>query len=112
MRTPSNVSDLKAVPAPLESVGPMRYLPGDKGCDAARGPKQEPRPSSWDAAIASARSVANSSDTGAWYRSRPLIENAFCQFKDLRCIATCHDNSPPTCCQLSHALQISLYGYH
>ena len=36
MLTPGNVSDIKTAPALLERAGRMRYLLGDKGCDADR----------------------------------------------------------------------------
>ena len=91
MLTPGNVSDMKAAPALLERVGRMRYLLGDKGYDADElhrlvrdagatpvipGRRNRKREICYDKQR---------------YRSRHLIENAFCRLKDFRRVATRYD---------------------
>lgn len=87
MLTPGNVSDIKAAPALLERAGRMRYLLGDKGYDADRlretgtipvipGRRNRKRAIRYDQER---------------YRSRHLIENAFCRLKDFRRVATRYD---------------------
>jgi len=81
MLTAGNVSDVKAAPVLLERAKRMRYLPGDKGYDADRL-----RRSLRDAGAVPVipgrrnrkRAIRYDKDR---YRSRHLIENAFCRLK-------------------------------
>ena len=91
MLTPGNVSDMKAAPALLERAGRMRYLLGDKGYDAdhlpdlARGVGATPViPGRRNRK----RAIRHDKDR---YRSRHLIENAFCRLKDFRRVNTRYD---------------------
>ena len=91
MLTPGNVSDIKAAPVLLERAGRMRYLLADKGYDADRL-----RRSLRDAGAVPVipgrrnrkRTIHYDKDR---YRSRHLIENAFCRLKDFRRVATRYD---------------------
>lgn len=91
MLTPGNVSDLKAAPAPLERVRRMRYLLGDKGNDADRL-RSLARDAGATPVILGRRNrkrvIRYDKDR---YRSRHLIENAFCRLKDFRRVHTRYD---------------------
>lgn len=91
MLTLGNVSDMKAAPTLLERAGRMRHLLADNGYDADRlrgalreagavpvipGRRNRKRPIRYDKQR---------------YRSRHLIENAFCRIKDFRRVAARYD---------------------
>jgi len=91
MLTAGNVSDVKAAPALLERAGRMRYLLADKGYDADRL-----RRSIRDVgALPVIPGRRNRKHTICYdkqrYRTRHLIENAFCRLKDFRRVATRYD---------------------
>ena len=91
MLTAGNVSDVKAAPALLERAGRMRYLLADKGYNADRL-----RRSIRDVgALPVIPGRRNRKHTICYdkqrYRTRHLIENAFCRLKDFRRIATRYD---------------------
>jgi len=91
MLTACNVSDVKAAPALLERAGRMRYLLADKGYDADRL-----RRSIRDVgALPVIPGRRNRKHTICYdkqrYRTRHLIENAFCRLKDFRRVATRYD---------------------
>jgi len=91
MLTTGNVSDVKAAPALLERAGPMRYLLGDKGYDANRLRKSL-RESGISPVIPGRRNRKRAIRYDQHrYRSRHLIENAFCRIKGFRRIATRYD---------------------
>jgi transposase len=91
MLTAGNVSDVKAAPALLERAGPIRYLLGDKGYDADRL-RRSLREAGAVHVIPSRRNRKRAiSYDQQRYRSRRLIENAFCRLKDFRRIATRYD---------------------
>lgn len=91
MLTAGNVSDVKAAPALLERAGPMRYLLGDKGYDANRLRKSL-RENGTSPVIPGRRNRKRAIRYDEQrYRSRHLIENAFCRIKDFRRIATRYD---------------------
>ncbi len=86
-----NVSDMKAAPALLEHAGRMRYLLGDKGYDADRL-RRLARDAGEVPVIPGRRNrkrvIRYDKDR---YRSRHLIENAFCRLKDFRRVHTRYD---------------------
>jgi transposase len=91
MLTAGNVSDVKAAPALLERAGRMRYLLADKGYNADRL-----RRSIRDVgALPVIPGRRNRKHTICYdkqrYRTRHLIENAFCRLKDFRRVATRYD---------------------
>ncbi len=91
MLTPGNVSDIEAAPALLERAGRMRYLLGDKGYDADRL-RRSLRESGAVPVIPGRRNRKRAIRYDQQrYRSRHLIENAFCRIKDFRRIATRYD---------------------
>jgi len=91
MLTAGNVSDVKAAPALLERAGPMRYLLGDKGYDANRL-RTSLRENGTSPVIPGRRNRKRAIRYDQHrYRSRHLIENAFCRIKDFRRIATRYD---------------------
>lgn len=91
MLTPGNVSDMKAAPALLERAGPMRYLLGDKGYDADRL-RRLTREAGATPVIPGRRNRKRSIRYDEQrYRSRHLIENAFCRLKDFRRVHTRYD---------------------
>lgn len=88
MLTPGNVSHIKATPALLKCAGRMRYLLGDKGCDAdslrralgeAGATRVIPERRNCKPAVRYDKQR---------YRARHLVENAFCRLKDFRRVAT------------------------
>jgi len=91
MLTAGNVSDVKAAPALLKQAGRMRYLLADKGYDA-----DQLRRSLRDAGAVPVipdrrsrkRAICYDKER---YRSRHLIENAFCRLKDFRRVHTRYD---------------------
>src|SRR3546814_4778132 len=84
MLTAGNVSDVKAAPALLERAGPMRYLLGDKGYDANRL-RTSLRENGTSPVIPGRRNRKRAIRYDQHrYRSRHLIENAFCRIKDFR----------------------------
>ena len=91
MLTGGNVSDVKAAPALLERAGGMRYLLGDKGYDADRLRRSLRE----DGAVPVIPGRRNRKRAIRYdknrYRSRHLIENAFCRLKDFRRIHTRYD---------------------
>ena len=91
MLTAGNVSDVKAAPALLERAGRMRYLLADKGYNADRL-RRSIRDVSALPVIPGRR---NRKHTICYdkqrYRTRHLIENAFCRLKDFRRVATRYD---------------------
>ncbi len=91
MLTGGNVSDIKAAPALLERAGRMRYLLGDKGYDADRL-RRSLRENGAVPVIPGRRNRKRAIryDKNR-YRSRHLIENAFCRLKDFRRIHTRYD---------------------
>jgi transposase len=91
MLTPGNVSDVKAAPALLERAGRMRYLLGDKGCDADRL-RRLARHAGATPVIHCRRNRnrAIRYDKNR-YPGRHLIENAFCCLKDFRRVSTRYD---------------------
>src|SRR3546814_12645373 len=87
MLTAGNVSDVKAAPALLERAGPMRYLLGDKGYDANRL-RTSLRETGTSAVIPGRRNRKRAIRYDKHrYRSRHLIDNAFCRIKHIRRIA-------------------------
>jgi transposase len=91
MLTPGNVSDIKAAPALLERAGRMRYLLGDKDYDADRLRRslREGRTVPVIPGRRNRKRVIRYDQER--YRSRHLIENAFCRLKDFRRVATRYD---------------------
>lgn len=91
MLTAGNVSDVKAAPALLERARRMRYLLADKGYDADRL-RRSLRDAGAVPVIPGRRNrkrvIRYDKDR---YRSRHLIENAFCRLKDFRRVATRYD---------------------
>lgn len=91
MLMPGNVSDMKAAPALLERTPQMRYLLGDKGYDA--DPLRRMVRKAGAVPVIPGR--RNRKRTIRYeeqrYRSRHLIENAFCHLKDFRRIHTRYD---------------------
>ena len=91
MLTAGKVSDIRAAPALLERAGRMRYLLADKGYDADRL-RRSLRDADTVPVIPGRRNrkraIRYDKDR---YRSRHLIENAFCRLKDFRRVATRHD---------------------
>jgi transposase len=91
MLTPGNVSDMKAAPALIERAGPMRYLLGDKGYDADRL-RRLAREAGATPVIPGRRNRKRTIRYDEQrYRSRHLIENAFCRLKDFRRVHTRYD---------------------
>ncbi|MBU6266578.1 MAG: IS5 family transposase, partial [Sphingomonadales bacterium] len=91
MLTAGNVSDVKAAPALLERAGPMRYLLGDKGYDA-NSLRKTLRENGTSPVIPGRRNRKRAIRYDKQrYRSRHLIENAFCRIKDFRRVATRYD---------------------
>ncbi|WP_408735067.1 IS5 family transposase [Acidomonas methanolica] len=91
MLTPGNVSDVKAAPALLERAGPMRYLLGDKGYDADLL-RHLAREAGATPVIPGRRNRKRAIRYDEQrYRSRHLIENAFCRLKDFRRVHTRYD---------------------
>lgn len=91
MLTPGNVSDIKAAPALLEHSGGMRYLLGDKGYDADHL-RELARDAGATPVIPGRRNRKRAIRYDKQrYRSRHLIENAFCRLKDFRRVHTRYD---------------------
>jgi transposase len=91
MPTAGNVGDAKATPALLERAERMRYLVGDKGCDADRL-RRSLRDASAVPVIPSRRNRKRAVRYDKQrYRGRHLIENALCRLKDFRRVATRYD---------------------
>jgi len=91
MLTPGNVSDMKAAPALLERARPMRYLLGDKGYDADRLRRQAREVGATPVIPGRRNRKRIIRYDEQRYRSRHLIENAFCRLKDFRRIHTRYD---------------------
>ena len=89
--TPGNVHDLAAAPELLAELEGAQYLLGDKGYDAdnlrALVRKQGARPVIPGKANRKRKIPLDK----ARYRSRHLVENAFCRLKDFRRVATRYD---------------------
>ena len=91
MLSAGNVSDVTAAPALLERAKPMRYLVADKGYDADRL-RRSLRAAGTTPVIPGRRNRKRPiRHDRRRYRSRHLIENAFCRLKDFRRIATRYD---------------------
>lgn len=91
MLTARNVSDVKAAPALLERAGRMRYLLGDKGYDA-NSLRKALREKGTSPVVPGRRNRKRAIRYAQQrYRSRHLIENAFCRIKDFRSVATRYD---------------------
>jgi transposase len=89
--TAGNVSDVKAAPALLERARRMRYLVGDKGYDADRL-RRSLRQAGAVPVIPGRRNRKRAIRYDKQrYRTRHLIENAFCRLKDFRRVATRYD---------------------
>lgn len=91
MLTPGNVSDMKAAPTLLERARPMRYLLGDKGYDADRLRRQAREVGATPVIPGRRNRKRIIRYDEQRYRSRHLIENAFCRLKDFRRIHTRYD---------------------
>lgn len=91
MLTPGNVSDMKAAPTLLERARPMRYLLGDKGYDADRLRRQAREVGATPVIPGRRNRKRLIRYDEQRYRSRHLIENAFCRLKDFRRIHTRYD---------------------
>ena len=91
MLTPGNVSKMKAAPALLERARPKRYLLGDKGYDTDRL-RSVAREAGATPVIPGRRNRKRAIRYDKQrYRSRHLIENAFCRLKDFRRVHTRYD---------------------
>lgn len=99
MLTAGNVSDVKAAPALLERAGRMRYLLGGvedgaqrhKGYDA-NSLRKSLRENGTSPVIPGRRNRKRAIRYDQQrYRTRHLIENAFCRIKDFRRVATRYD---------------------
>lgn len=91
MLTPGNVSDMKAAPTLLEQARPMQYLLGDKGYDADRLRRQAREVGATPVIPGRRNRKRLIRYDQQRYRSRHLIENAFCRLKDFRRIHTRYD---------------------
>jgi transposase len=91
MLTPGNITDIKAAPALPERAGRMRYLLGDKGygADSLRRSLRDAGATPVTPGRCNRKQPVRYYRQG--YRSRHLIENAFCRLKDFRRVATRHD---------------------
>ena len=89
--SPGNEADISAAPALLDKCPAPRRLLADKGYDA-NSLRRRLAQGGTEAVIPSTRSrkAAIPYDTDA-YRTRNLIERAFCRLKDWRRIATRYD---------------------
>ena len=91
MLTPGNVHDVKAAPELLDQLKGAQYILGDKGYDAdhlrALIRKQGSRPVIPGKANRKRKIPLDK----ARYKSRHLVENAFCRLKDFRRVATRYD---------------------
>ncbi len=89
--TPGNIHDITAAPELLAQLQRARYILGDKGYDSdalrAMIRQQDARPVIPGKANRK-RKIPLDKDR---YRSRHLIENAFCRLKDFRRVATRYD---------------------
>ncbi len=89
--TPGNIHDITAAPELLAKLSGARFILGDKGYDSdalrATIRQQGARPVIPGKAN---RKRKIPLDTNR-YRSRHLIENAFCRLKDFRRVATRYD---------------------
>jgi transposase len=91
MLTAGNVSDMKAAPDLIERAGRMRYLLADKGYDADQL-RRSLREAGTTPVIPGRRNRKRAIRYDKErYRSRHLIENAFCRLKDFRRVATRYD---------------------
>ncbi len=91
MLTPGNVHDVKAAPELLDQLEGAKYILGDKGYDSdklrALIRKQGARPVI-PSKVNRKRKIPLDK---ARYKSRHLVENAFCRLKDFRRVATRYD---------------------
>jgi transposase len=89
--TPGNIHDVTAAPELLAQIKGARYVLGDKGYDSdalrALIRQQGGRPVI-PGKVNRKRNIPLDKDR---YRSRHLIENAFCRLKDFRRVATRYD---------------------
>jgi len=91
MPTPGNVADVKAAPPLLERAGRMRYLLGDKGYDADRLRRSIRNAGAIPVNPGGRNRKRVIRYNRERYRSRHLIERAFCRLKDFRRLATRYD---------------------
>ncbi len=89
--TPGNIHDVTAAPELLAQLSGARFILGDKGYDSdalrATIRQQGARPVIPGKANRKRKIPLDKSR----YRSRHLIENAFCRLKDFRRVATRYD---------------------
>ncbi len=98
MLTPGDVSDIKAAPALLDYAGPMHNLLGDKD-DDGDCLSRSLRDAGADPVIPERRNRNKTiCHDKQRFRSRHLVENAFCRFKDFRRITTRYDKLAANFC--------------
>jgi transposase len=91
MLTPGNVADVSAAPTLIERAQRVGYLIGDKGYDADHLRATIRAHGGRPVIPGKANRKRKIPLDKARYKSRHLVENAFCRLKDSRRIATRYD---------------------